>query len=52
MTREHYISYMLGVSDNGIQIVKLYPEGMAEARFKSMEPAKYCFTVIIMDYMR
>ena len=43
MTREHYISYMLGVSDNGIQIVKLYPEGMAEARFKINGTCKVLF---------
>lgn len=34
MTKEHYISFIAGVSDNGIQFVKLYPEGNAEARFK------------------
>ncbi len=34
MTREHYISFFAAVSDQGLQIVKLYPEGNAEARFK------------------
>lgn len=34
MTKTHYISFMAGISDDGIQIVKLYPEGMAQARFK------------------
>lgn len=34
MTKEHYISFFAAVSDQGIQIVKLYPEGNAEARFK------------------
>ena len=34
MTREHYISFLAAVSDMGIQFVKLYPEGNAEARFK------------------
>ena len=34
MTREHYISFLAAVSDNGMQFVKLYPEGGAEARFK------------------
>ena len=34
MTKEHYISFLAAVSDNGVQIVKLYPEGNAEARFR------------------
>ena len=34
MTKEHYISYLAAVSDFGVQLVKLYPEGNAEARFK------------------
>ncbi len=34
MTREHYISFLAAVSDQGLQFVKLYPEGPAEARFK------------------
>ena len=34
MTKEHAISFLAGVSDNSVQIVKLYPEGNAEARFK------------------
>lgn len=34
MTKSHYISFMAGVSDDGVQIIKLYPEGNAEARFK------------------
>ena len=34
MSKEHYISFIAAVSDNGISIVKLYPEGSAEARFK------------------
>lgn len=34
MTKEHYISFLAAVSDRGIQFVKLYPEGSAEARFK------------------
>lgn len=33
MTRQHYISFMAAVADNGVQLVKLYPEGNAEARF-------------------
>lgn len=34
MTKDHYISFMAAVSDQNVQIVKLYPEGPAEARFK------------------
>ena len=34
MTKEHFISFLLAVSDRGDQFVKLYPEGNAEARFK------------------
>ena len=35
MTKDHYISFLAAVSDQGIQLVKLYPEGNAEARFKT-----------------
>ena len=34
MSKEHYISFLAAVSDQGVQFVKLYPEGAAEARFK------------------
>ncbi len=34
MTKTHYISFLAAVSDQGIQLVKLYPEGGAETRFK------------------
>ena len=34
MTKEHYLSFLLAVSDQGTQFVRLYPEGNAEARFK------------------
>ena len=34
MTKDHYISFLAAASDMGIQLVKLYPEGGAEARFK------------------
>lgn len=34
MTKAHCISFLSAVSDQGIQFVKLYPEGNAEARFK------------------
>ena len=34
MTKEHYISFMAAVSSDEMQLVKLYPEGKVEARFK------------------
>ena len=34
MTKEHYISFIAAASSDTIQMVKLYPEGNAEARFK------------------
>lgn len=34
MTKAHYVSFFAANSDQGMQIVKLYPEGNAEARFK------------------
>lgn len=34
MMKEHYISFLAAVSDQGIQLVKLYPEGSAGTRFK------------------
>ena len=34
MTKEHYISFVAAVSSDKIQMIKLYPEGNAEARFK------------------
>lgn len=34
MSKEHYISFIAAMTDVGIQIVKLYPEGSAEAYFK------------------
>ncbi len=34
MTKEHYISFVAAASFDDIQMVKLYPEGSAEARFK------------------
>ena len=33
MTKEHYISFVAALSGDRIQMVKLYPEGNAEARF-------------------
>ncbi len=34
MTKTHYISYIAAVSPDRCQLVKLYPEGAAEARLK------------------
>ena len=34
MTKQHYISFIAAMSSDGLQMVKLYPEGNAEARFK------------------
>lgn len=34
MSKEHHLSFFAAVGDNGVQIVKLYPEGPAEAWFK------------------
>ncbi len=43
MTRDHHISFLAAVSDQGMQFVKLYPEGGAEARFR-MERVRYLYT--------
>lgn len=45
MEKGHYISFIAAVSDYGIQLVKLYPEGNAEAHFKKSRIKKlyaYC----------
>ncbi len=45
MTREHSISFIAAIMDQGSRIVKLYPEGNAEARFKKSRVRKilvYC----------
>ena len=45
MTKDHYISFIAALSDQGIQFVKLYPEGNAEVRFKRNRVEKlyaYC----------
>ncbi len=34
MSRSHHLSFIAGVRDNACELVKLYPEGAAEARFK------------------
>ena len=35
MTKQHYISFVAAASPDRMQLVKLYPEGNAETRFKS-----------------
>ena len=34
MTKDHYLSFLTAVSDRGVQLIKLYPEGEALARFR------------------
>ena len=34
MTKDHYISFLAAISDQTVQLQKLYPEQPAEARFK------------------
>lgn len=34
MTKEHYLSFIAGIRDDGYEMKKLYPEGAAEASFK------------------
>ena len=34
MSKDHYISCIIAISDNGLQYVQLYPESFAEARFR------------------
>ena len=34
MTKDHFISFMAAVTDQGMEFVKLYPQGPCEARFK------------------
>lgn len=42
MTKQHFISFLAAVSDMGIRLVKLYPEGEASARFK-INRVKYLY---------
>ena len=34
MTKDHYLSFLAAVSDRGVQLIKLYPEEEALARFR------------------
>ena len=43
MTKSHYISFMAALSPDRLQMVKLYPEGNAEARFKTSMVKKIFF---------
>ena len=39
MEKTHYITFMAALADNRVELVKLYPEGPAEARFKIRQTA-------------
>ena len=43
MTKQHYISFIAALSADKIQMIKLYPEGNAEARFKMNGVKKILF---------
>lgn len=44
MSKSHYISFFAALRTDGFEIKKLYPEGMAEARFKtSGTRGIYCY---------
>ena len=43
MTKQHYISFIAALSSDKIQMVKLYPEGNAEARVKIRGVRKILF---------
>lgn len=42
MTKEHFLSFLCAVSDDRIQLVRLYPEGAAAARFP-MRGVRYLY---------
>ena len=43
MTKEHYISFIAALAQDSIQMIKLYPEGNAEARLKINRVRKIVF---------
>ena len=43
MSKEHYISFILVLKNDGSEIRKLYPEGNAEARFKISGTKCFCY---------
>lgn len=45
MTKQHFISFLAAVGENGVELVKQYPEGPCEARFRRSRVQKlyaYC----------
>ena len=43
MTKQHYISFIAALSPDTLQMVKLYPEGNAEARFRMSGVKRFFF---------
>ncbi len=43
MTKQHYISFIAAASSDRLQLVKLYPEGGAEARFKVSDVRRFYY---------
>ena len=43
MTKQHYISFIAAIRQDGVEIKKLYPEQNAEARFKIRGTKQICF---------
>ena len=44
MSKKHYISFIAAFSSDGLQVIKLYPESIAETRLKIRGVKKiYCF---------
>ena len=43
MSKSHYISFIAALSPDGLQMIKLYPEGNAEARIKGRAVRKVFF---------
>ena len=43
MTKQHYISFIAAIRQDGVEIKKLYPEQNAEARFKISGTKQICF---------
>ena len=43
MTKAHYISFIAALSPDRLQLVKLYPQGNAEARFQLCSVKRICF---------
>jgi len=43
MSKTHHISFIAAVRDNGYEIIKLYPQGNAEARFKTARTRYFVF---------